>query len=39
MFWNVTSARDVISLRKWSAGSVHLRTFRGALAAENAPCW
>jgi len=39
MFWSVASARDVISLHKWSGGSAHLRTFRGALVAENAPCW
>jgi len=40
MFWNATSARDEISLRKWcSTGSAHLRTFRGALVAENARCW
>jgi len=39
MFWNVASARDVISVRKWSVGSAHLRTFRGALVAENALCW
>jgi len=36
MFW---TAQYEISLRKWSGGSVHLRTFRGALVAENAPCW
>ena len=40
MFWNVASARrDMISLRKWSGGSAHLRSFRGALVAENALCW
>jgi len=33
MFWNVASARDEISLLKWSGGSAHLRTFRGALIA------
>jgi len=39
MFWNVASARNVISLRGWSGGSAHLRTFRGTLIAENALCW
>jgi len=39
MFWNVASARDEISLRKWSGGSAHLRTFRGALVAKTALCW
>jgi len=39
MFWNVASARDVISLLKWSGSSAHLRTFRGALVAEDAVCW
>jgi len=34
MFWNVASARDEISLRKWSGGSVRLRVFRGGLVAE-----
>jgi len=24
--WNVVSARDEVSLRKWSGGSEHLRT-------------
>jgi len=38
MFWNVASARREISLRKLSCGSAHLRTFRGALVAENALC-
>jgi len=27
MFWNVASARDEISLRKWSGGSAYLHTF------------
>jgi len=39
MFWIVGSARDEISLRKWSGGSAHLCSFRGALVVENAPCW
>jgi len=42
MFWNVASARDEISLSKWSGGSAHLRTFRGSFgctAAENALGW
>jgi len=26
MIWNVASARDEISLRKWSGGIAHLRT-------------
>jgi len=42
MFCNVASARDKISLRKWSGGSAHLRTFRGSIGctvAENALCW
>jgi len=42
MFWNVASARDEISLRKWSGGTAHLRTFRGSIGcsvAENALCW
>jgi len=29
----------VISLRKWSGGSAHLRPSQGALVAENALCW
>jgi len=33
MFWSVASVRDEISLFKWSGGSAHLRTFRGALVA------
>jgi len=39
MFRNVASARDEISLRKWSGGAAHLRTFRGALVAKNPLCW
>jgi len=39
MFWNVASAQDEISLHKWSGASAHLRTFRGALIAENVFCW
>jgi len=38
MFWTVTSVRDEISLRKWSGGSAHLRTFKGALFAETVLC-
>jgi len=38
MFWNVASARGVISLRRWSGGSAHLRPSEGALVAENALC-
>jgi len=29
MFWNVASARDVISQRKWSGGSAHLQSSVG----------
>jgi len=36
MFWNVTSARDEISLRKWSP---QLRTLDGVMVAKNALCW
>ena len=36
---HVASARDEISLRRWSGGSAHLRTFRGALVAGDALCW
>jgi len=39
MFWNVAKAQDVFLLRKWSGGPAHLHIFRGALVAENAPCW
>jgi len=38
----VASAPDEILLRKWSGGSVYLRTFRGSIGctvAENALCW
>jgi len=35
MFWNVASARDEISLRKWSGGSAHLRTFRGSIGSKK----
>jgi len=36
LFLNVASARDEISLRKWSA---QLRTLEGVLVAKNALCW
>jgi len=32
MIWNVASGRDGISLRKWSGGAAHLRTFRGSIS-------
>jgi len=35
MFWNVASARYEISLRKWSGGTVQLRTSEAALIAKN----
>jgi len=35
MTWNVASARDEISLRKWSGGSAHFRTFRGSIACKK----
>jgi len=35
MFWNVASARDEISLRKWSA---QLRTLEEVLVTKNALC-
>jgi len=41
----VASAQDEISLRKWSGGSAHLRTFRAfrgrscCIVVENALCW
>jgi len=37
--WNVASARDEISLRKWSGGTAHLCTSEGALVAKNAFYW
>jgi len=39
MIWKVAGARDEISLRKWSGGTAHLRTYRGASVAKNAFCW
>jgi len=35
MIWNVASARDEISLLKWSGGSAHLCTFRGSIGCKN----
>jgi len=31
MFWNVASARDEISLRKWSGGTAQLHTLEQGL--------
>jgi len=39
MFWNVASARDEISLRKWSGGTAQLRTLEGVLIAKHTFCW
>jgi len=38
MFWNVASARDEISLRKWIGSTGYLRTFRGRIGCKNALC-
>jgi len=35
MIWNFASARDEISLRKWSGGTVHLRTFTGSIGCKK----
>jgi len=35
LFWNVTSARDEISLLKSSSGTAHLRTFRGSIGCKK----
>jgi len=35
MIWNVASARDEISLRKWSGGTTHLRTFRRSIGCRK----
>jgi len=32
---NVASARDEISLRKWSGGAAHLRTFIGSIGCKK----
>ena len=35
MIWNVASARDDFSLRRWSGGTAHLRTFRGSIGCKT----
>jgi len=35
MTWNVASARDEISLHKWSGGTAHLRTLRGSIGCKK----
>jgi len=35
MIWNAASARDEISLRKWSGGAAYLRTFRGSICCKK----
>jgi len=42
MIWNVASARDEISLRKWSVVlriCAHLEGSSGCTVAENPFCW
>jgi len=39
MIWNVASARDDISLSKWSGGTAYLRTFRGSIGYKKLFCW
>jgi len=39
MILHVASARDEISLRKWSAGAADVRILEGALVAKNVFCW
>jgi len=35
MIWNVASARDEISLRKWTGGTAHLYTIRESIGCKK----